>query len=109
MRTLLFAAAMLSCLAVRPASCQTPEPSASLSGFTLTCEDFEDPRAVGNLETLCRVWGYVKYHHPVFCDTLCRVDVDSALFVLLPRVLPVTGLNPVVCLVQLLHLQSVES
>ena len=86
MRTLLFAAAMLSCLAVRPASCQTPEPSASLSGFTLTCEDFEDPRAVGNLETLCRVWGYVKYHHPVLCDTLCRVDVDSALFVLLPRV-----------------------
>lgn len=86
MRTLLFAAAMLSCLAVRPASCQTPEPSASLSGFTLTCEDFEDPRAVGNLETLCRVWGYAKYHHPVFCDTLCRVDVDSALFVLLPRV-----------------------
>lgn len=86
MRTLLFAAAMLSCLAVRPASCQTPEPSASLSGFMLTCEDFEDPRAVGNLETLCRVWGYAKYHHPVFCDTLCRVDVDSALFVLLPRV-----------------------
>lgn len=45
-----------------------------------------DPRAVGNLETLCRVWGYVKYHHPVFCDTLCRVDIDSALFALLPRV-----------------------
>ena len=86
MRTLLFAAAMLSCLAVRPASCQNPEPSASLSGFTLTCEDFEDPRAVGNLETLCRVWGYAKYHHPVFCDTLRRVDVDSALFVLLPQV-----------------------
>lgn len=86
MRTLLFAAAMLSCLAIRPASCQNPEPSASLSGFTLTCEDFEDPRAVGNLETLCRVWGYAKYHHPVFCDTLRRVDVDSALFVLLPQV-----------------------
>ena len=77
---------MLSCLAVRPASCQTPEPSASLSGFTLTCEDFEDPRAVGNLETLCRVWGYAKYHHPAFCDTLRRVDIDSALFSLLPRV-----------------------
>lgn len=86
MRTLLLAAAMLSCLAVRPASCQTPEPSASLSGFTLTCEDFEDPRAVGNLETLCRVWGYAKYHHPAFCDTLRRVDIDSALFSLLPRV-----------------------
>lgn len=86
MRTLLFAAAMLSCLAVRPASCQNSEPPASLSGFTLTAGDFDDPRTLPNLETLCRVWGYAKYHHPVFCDTLCRVDVDSALFALLPRV-----------------------
>ena len=89
MRTLLLAAAMLTCLAARPALCRNSEPivpTAPLSNFTLTAADFEDPRAVGNLETLCRVWGYVKYHHPVFCDTLCRVDVDSALFALLPRV-----------------------
>lgn len=86
MRTLLFAAAMLSCLAVRPASCQNSEPPASLSGFTLTAGDFDDPRTLPNLETLCRVWGYAKYHHPAFCDTLRRVDIDSALFSLLPRV-----------------------
>ncbi|WP_162611617.1 hypothetical protein [Alistipes sp. An116] len=65
---------------------QTPVPAPASSGFNLTAEDLKDPRAVGNLETLCRVWGYVKYHHPVFCDTLCRVDIDSALFALLPRV-----------------------
>ena len=65
---------------------QPPVPVPASSGFNLTAEDLKDPRAVGNLETLCRVWGYVKYHHPVFCDTLCRVDVDSALFALLPRV-----------------------
>ena len=65
---------------------QPPVPAPASSGFNLTAEDLKDSRAVGNLETLCRVWGYVKYHHPVFCDTLCRVDVDSALFVLLPRV-----------------------
>ena len=65
---------------------QTPVPAPASSGFNLTAEDLKDPRAVGNLETLCRVWGYAKYHHPVFCDTLCRVDVDSALFALLPRV-----------------------
>lgn len=65
---------------------QPPVPVPASSGFNLTAEDLKDPRAVGNLETLCRVWGYAKYHHPVFCDTLCRVDVDSALFVLLPRV-----------------------
>lgn len=86
MRTLLLAAAMLSCLAVRPASCQNSEPPASLSGFTLTAGDFDDPRTLPNLETLCRVWGYAKYHHPAFCDTLRRVDIDSALFSLLPRV-----------------------
>ena len=77
---------MLSCLAVRPASCQNSEPPASLSGFTLTAGDFDDPRTLPNLETLCRVWGYAKYHHPAFCDTLRRVDIDSALFSLLPRV-----------------------
>ena len=65
---------------------QPPVPVPASSGFNLTAEDLKDPRAVGNLETLCRVWGYVKYHHPVFCDTLCRVDIDSALFALLPRV-----------------------
>ena len=86
MRTLLLAAAMLSCLAVRPASCQNSEPPASLSGFTLTAGDFDDPRTLPNLEMLCRVWGYAKYHHPAFCDTLRRVDIDSALFSLLPRV-----------------------
>lgn len=56
------------------------------SGFSMTSDDLSDPRVPGNLETLCRVWGYAKYHHPVFCDTLCRVDVDSALFALLPKV-----------------------
>ena len=65
---------------------QPPVPVPASSGFNLTAEDLKDPRAVGNLETLCRVWGYAKYHHPVFCDTLCRVDVDSALFALLPKV-----------------------
>ena len=89
MRTLLLAAAMLTCLAARPALCRNSEPivpTAPLSNFTLTAADFEDPRTLDNLETLCRVWGYAKYHHPVFCDTLRRVDVDSALFALLPRV-----------------------
>ena len=65
---------------------QPPVPATASSGFNLTAEDLKDSRAVGNLETLCRVWGYAKYHHPVFCDTLCRVDVDSALFALLPKV-----------------------
>ena len=80
---------MLSCLAVRPAFGRNAEPTVPPSdpkAFTLTCDDFEDPRTLPNLETLCRVWGYAKYHHPVFCDTLRRVDIDSALFALLPRV-----------------------
>ena len=63
---------------------QAQQMANASSGFSMTSDDLSDPRVPGNLETLCRVWGYAKYHHPVFCDTLCRVDVDSALFALLP-------------------------
>ena len=72
---------MLAALPVR-----AQQVAKASSGFSMTSDDLRDPRVPGNLETLCRVWGYAKYHHPVFCDTLCRVDVDSALFALLPRV-----------------------
>lgn len=65
---------------------QAQQMANASSGFSMTSDDLSDPRVPGNLETLCRVWGYAKYHHPVFCDTLCRVDVDSALFALLPQV-----------------------
>lgn len=65
---------------------QAQQMANASSGFSMTSDDLSDPRVPGNLETLCRVWGYVKYHHPAFCDTLCRVDVDSALFALLPQV-----------------------
>lgn len=65
---------------------QAQQMANASSGFSMTSDDLSDPRAPGNLETLCRVWGYAKYYHPVFCDTLCRVDVDSALFALLPQV-----------------------
>lgn len=65
---------------------QAQQMANASSGFSMTSDDLSDPRVPGNLETLCRVWGYATYHHPVFCDTLCRVDVDSALFALLPKV-----------------------
>ena len=65
---------------------QAQQMANASSGFSMTSDDLSDPRVPGNLETLCRVWGYAKYHHPVFCDTLYRVDVDSALFALLPQV-----------------------
>lgn len=65
---------------------QAQQMANASSGFSMTSDDLSDPRVPGNLEMLCRVWGYAKYHHPVFCDTLCRVDVDSALFALLPQV-----------------------
>lgn len=65
---------------------QAQQMTNASSGFSMTSDDLRDPRVPGNLETLCRVWGYAKYHHPVFCDTLCRVDVNSALFALLPKV-----------------------
>lgn len=86
MRPLFRIFCILLCLLCVTPVMRAQQPPVHASGFDLTAEDFKDSRAVGNLETLCRVWGYVKYHHPVFCDTLRRVDVDSALFVLLPQV-----------------------
>lgn len=72
---------------------QAQQMANASSGFSMTSDDLSDPRVPGNLETLCRVWGYAKYHHPVFCDTLCRVDVDSALFALLPQVVHADRVN----------------
>ena len=41
-------------------------------------------RKYENLEVLCKVWGFVKYHHPVFADS--TTDIDAELFKLLPLV-----------------------
>lgn len=54
------------------------------SGFELDASAASDPQVLDNLETLCRVWGFVKYHHPAMRDT--TVHIDYELFGLLPRV-----------------------
>lgn len=43
-----------------------------------------DSTTLENLEVLGRVWGYVKYHHPVFADD--KYNIDYELFELLPRI-----------------------
>lgn len=43
-----------------------------------------DSTTLENLTVLGRVWGYVKYHHPVFADSTLNVDYE--LFELLPQV-----------------------
>lgn len=62
-------------------------PSANGS---LSTSDARDPAVIENLGVLCRVWGYAKYHHPVFAadtvDTVGRIDADAELLALLPRV-----------------------
>ncbi len=52
--------------------------------FTLDSLDIQNPQIKENLETLCRVWGYAKYHHPIFADSTLNVDYE--LFELLPKV-----------------------
>lgn len=54
------------------------------SGFELDASAATDPQVLDNLETLCRVWGFVKYHHPAMRDS--TVHIDYELFGLLPRV-----------------------
>lgn len=56
----------------------------SSSGFELDSLDAYDPLVLDNLETLARVWGFVKYHHPAMADTTIHIDYE--LFGLLPRV-----------------------
>lgn len=58
------------------------------SGFTLDSLDARDPQVIENLGVTCRVWGYVKYHHPVFADSTLNVDYE--LFGLLPQVAKAT-------------------
>lgn len=84
MKSVALLAAALCCVCCAFAQPRTyPDYSAS-SGFVLDASDARDPRVVDNLATLCRVWGYAKYHHPVFADS--TVNVDYELFGLLPRV-----------------------
>lgn len=45
-----------------------------------------DTQAVCNLDVLCRVWGYAKYHHPAFYGTKGQLDVDAELLRLLPTI-----------------------
>lgn len=40
-----------------------------------------------NLEVLAKVWGYVKYYHPVFEDSLLNIDYE--LFELIPQIVSV--------------------
>ena len=67
----------------------TPKPYSDYklsSGFSTSSTD---SATLDNLEVLCRVWGFVKYHHPVFADSI--IDIDSSLFDLLPRVAKATS------------------
>lgn len=78
---LITALCTLGCTATQPKSYADYSVS---SGFTLDSLAAADSQLVDNLETLCRVWGYTKYHHPVFCNSTHNADYE--LFELLPRV-----------------------
>ena len=47
-------------------------------------EKKEYSQEVQNLEKLCKVWGYVKYTHPVFLTG--EKDWDTELIALIPQV-----------------------
>lgn len=88
MKSLLLLAATICC-----ACCSSMQPKhypdySVSSGFTLDSLDARDPQVIENLGVTCRVWGYVKYHHPVFADSTLNVDYE--LFGLLPQVAKAT-------------------
>lgn len=91
MKSLLLLAATICC-----ACCSSMQPKhypdySVSSGFTLDSLDARDPQVIENLGVTCRVWGYVKYHHPVFADSTLNVDYE--LFGLLPQVAKATPPN----------------
>lgn len=53
-------------------------------------EKKEYSQEVQNLEKLCKVWGYVKYTHPVFLTG--EKDWDAELITLIPQELICKGL-----------------
>lgn len=50
-----------------------------------------DSLSLVNLTTLCKVWGYVKYYHPVFMDN--KLNIDYELFNLLPQIVNCSAEN----------------
>lgn len=79
------------CLLLWAVACSSSSPSprvypdyAFSSGFQLDSVAACDPQVVENLDVLCRVWGYAKYHHPAFERE--GIDADYELFGLLPEV-----------------------
>jgi C-terminal processing protease CtpA/Prc len=74
------AAVLTGCVVMRPAPKRYADYS-SRSGFVAPASDSAD---VDNLVVLGKVWGFVKYHHPVFADSIYNIDYE--LFELLPRV-----------------------
>lgn len=84
MKFLLLLAATICCAcctSVQPK--HYPDYSAS-SGFSLDSLDARNPQVAENLGVACRVWGYVKYHHPAFADSTLNADYE--LFGLLPHI-----------------------
>lgn len=82
--TLLFTAALLALTTNCGNKRQNPEsdkPGVE-SGFTIA---YADSSTVNNLAVLCRVWGFVKYHHPAFYGKKGK-NADAELFRLMPQV-----------------------
>lgn len=84
---LFFTIAALACVTYGVSSCTSAKSYADYtasSGFMPDPSDARDAQVVENLDVLCRVWGYVKYHHPVFAGD--KYNIDYELFELLPRI-----------------------
>lgn len=79
-----FAAVLTGCIG-QPGPKQYADYS-DRSGFTVARggNTTIDSAMVENLEVLAKVWGFAKYHHPVFAGE--SLNVDYELFELLPRV-----------------------
>lgn len=70
--------AVLLCICLLFTSCAPAGQSVDSS------ENIVNSQKVENLEKLCKVWGYVKYTHPVFLTG--EKDWDAELITLIPQV-----------------------
>ena len=71
-------------IAILSLSCTATQTSDSCSGVTISSYD---QQTVDNLYTLCKVWGFLKYYHPVISTG--KYDWDKDLFQVMPKILNV--------------------
>lgn len=86
-RLLLFTAILLFCgIGCKQHNSHNPKTYRDYSRYSYIDSIAVTDSTIENLAVLGKVWGFVKYYHPVFEDSVFNIDYE--LFELLPKIIP---------------------